>query len=86
VAVSTPTPSAVTPHYPGDFTNWTTFKANGVNLGGWLEQEQVFDQTWWNSHAPDAADEWSFCETLGRSMRTRPRGTLRELRDDCRYR
>ncbi|KAL2861841.1 glycoside hydrolase superfamily [Aspergillus pseudodeflectus] len=65
VAVSTPTPSAVTPHYPGDFTNWTTFKANGVNLGGWLEQEQVFDQMWWNSHAPDAADEWSFCETLG---------------------
>jgi hypothetical protein len=39
VAVSTPTPSAVTPHYPGDFTNWTTFKANGVNLGGWLEQD-----------------------------------------------
>ncbi|KAL2783711.1 glycoside hydrolase superfamily [Aspergillus keveii] len=66
-AVPTPSPSAVTPHQAGDFTNWTTFKANGVNLGGWLEQEQVFDQTWWNTHAPDAVDEWTFCETLGES-------------------
>ncbi|KAJ5348273.1 uncharacterized protein N7506_001526 [Penicillium brevicompactum] len=25
----------------GDWTDWTKYKANGVNLGGWLEQEQV---------------------------------------------
>ncbi|RAH80604.1 glycoside hydrolase, partial [Aspergillus japonicus CBS 114.51] len=47
------------------FTDWTKFKANGVNLGGWLEQEQVFDQVWWDSYAPNATDEWTFCKTLG---------------------
>lgn len=49
----------------GQYTNWTTYKANGVNLGGWLEQEQVFNQYWWDQHAPEADDEWTFCETLG---------------------
>lgn len=49
----------------GAWTDWTTFKANGVNLGGWLEQEEVFDQYWWDQYAPDAVDEWTFCETLG---------------------
>lgn len=58
---STPKPS----HKFGDFTDWTTFRANGVNLGGWLEQEKVFNQYWWNQYAPDAEDEWTFCETLG---------------------
>ncbi|KAL4924017.1 glycoside hydrolase [Aspergillus undulatus] len=58
---STPKP---TPKH-GEFTDWTKFKANGVNLGGWLEQEKVFNQYWWDQHAPDAEDEWTFCETLG---------------------
>ncbi|KAL4794828.1 glycoside hydrolase [Aspergillus venezuelensis] len=58
---STPKPTTK----PGDFTDWTTFKANGVNLGGWLEQEKVFNQYWWDQYAPDAEDEWTFCETLG---------------------
>jgi hypothetical protein len=49
----------------GEWTDWTKYKANGVNLGGWLEQEQVFNQYWWDQYAPDAADEWTFCETLG---------------------
>lgn len=49
----------------GEYTDWTTFKANGVNLGGWLEQEEVFDQYWWDQYAPNATDEWTFCETLG---------------------
>jgi hypothetical protein len=49
----------------GEYTNWNSFKANGVNLGGWLEQEQVFDQYWWDQYAPNASDEWTFCETLG---------------------
>ncbi|KAL4862316.1 hypothetical protein BDV12DRAFT_46201 [Aspergillus spectabilis] len=51
--------------HAGEWTDWTKFKANGVNLGGWLEQERVFNQYWWDQHAPDAEDEWTFCETLG---------------------
>lgn len=57
--------SATSTQKPGEYTDWTSFKANGVNLGGWLEQEEVFDQDWWNQHAPNATDEWTFCETLG---------------------
>jgi hypothetical protein len=58
-AISTATLAA------GDYTDWTSFKANGVNLGGWLEQEKVFDQYWWDQYAPNATDEWTFCEALG---------------------
>ncbi|KAL4899080.1 glycoside hydrolase superfamily [Aspergillus multicolor] len=58
---STPSSTPIT----GEFTDWTKFKANGVNLGGWLEQEKVFNQYWWDQYAPDAEDEWTFCETLG---------------------
>ncbi|KAJ5125254.1 hypothetical protein N7448_004582 [Penicillium atrosanguineum] len=58
-AISTATLAA------GEYTDWTSFKANGVNLGGWLEQEEVFDQYWWDQYAPNATDEWTFCETLG---------------------
>ncbi|KAF2085893.1 glycoside hydrolase family 5 protein [Saccharata proteae CBS 121410] len=47
------------------FIDWTTYKANGANIGAWLEQEKVHDPDWWNEHAPDAEDEWTFCETLG---------------------
>lgn len=50
---------------PSGFVNWTTFKANGVNLGAWLEQEQVLDPGFWNTYAPNATDEWTFCQTLG---------------------
>lgn len=49
----------------GEWTDWTKYKANGVNLGGWLEQEKVFDQYWWDQYAPEAVDEWTFCESLG---------------------
>lgn len=48
-----------------NYIDWTTYKANGVNLGAWLEQEQNYDPDWWNKYAPDAADEWTFCQTLG---------------------
>jgi len=47
------------------FIDWKTYKANGANLGGWLEKEQVHDPIWWNQYAPNAADEWTFCQTLG---------------------
>ena len=47
------------------FLNWTTFKANGANLGSWLEKEQTHDYEWWMSVAPNAPDEWTLCQTLG---------------------
>ncbi|KAH9897500.1 glycoside hydrolase superfamily [Xylariomycetidae sp. FL2044] len=49
----------------GKFENWATFKANGVNLGGWLLQEKAIDPIFFEDNAPDAADEDSFCEILG---------------------
>jgi len=49
----------------GQFINWTTFKANGANLGGWLEKEKTHDPIWWDQYAPNAPDEWTFCQTLG---------------------
>ncbi|KAK8905509.1 hypothetical protein QC760_006687 [Botrytis cinerea] len=48
-----------------NYVDWTTYKANGINFGAWLEQEQNYDPDWWNAHAPDAIDEWGLCETLG---------------------
>jgi hypothetical protein len=50
----------------GKFIDWKTFKANGANLGGWLEKERTHDPIWWESvGGVDAADEWTLCETLG---------------------
>ncbi|KAJ5382092.1 hypothetical protein N7517_000003 [Penicillium concentricum] len=48
-----------------DYVNWQTFKANGVNLGGWLIQEPNIDPTWWNTYSGGAADEWDLCRNLG---------------------
>jgi glucan 1,3-beta-glucosidase len=28
------------------FIDWKTFKANGANLGGWLEKERTHDPIW----------------------------------------
>ncbi|KAJ4379019.1 hypothetical protein N0V86_005896 [Didymella sp. IMI 355093] len=48
------------------FVNWRTFKANGANLGGWLEKERTHDPIWWSEVGGDAApDEWTLCQTLG---------------------
>ncbi|KAL3489821.1 glycoside hydrolase superfamily [Aspergillus germanicus] len=44
---------------------WTTTKSTGVNLGGWLVQVFIIDSTFWNSHSPNASDEWTLCKTLG---------------------
>ncbi|KAK5132203.1 hypothetical protein LTR08_009327 [Meristemomyces frigidus] len=49
----------------GKFIDWSTYKANGANLGGWLAKEYNHDPIWWDEHAPGTADEWTFCETLG---------------------
>ncbi|KAJ9626292.1 hypothetical protein H2203_003924 [Taxawa tesnikishii (nom. ined.)] len=49
----------------GNFINWSTYKANGVNLGGWLEKEYTHDPIWWDTVAPGTPDEWTLCEKLG---------------------
>ncbi|KAK5110127.1 hypothetical protein LTR62_006261 [Meristemomyces frigidus] len=49
----------------GNFIDWKTYKSNGANLGGWLEKEKTHDPIWWDQHAPDANDEWTFCQMLG---------------------
>ncbi|KAF2125938.1 glycoside hydrolase family 5 protein [Dothidotthia symphoricarpi CBS 119687] len=49
-----------------NFVDWRTFKANGANLGGWLEKEKTHDPIWWDSvGGADAVDEWTLCQTLG---------------------
>lgn len=48
-----------------DYLDWSNYTANGVNLGGWLVQEQVLDPTWFGTLAYGATDEWSLCEALG---------------------
>lgn len=49
-----------------EFIDWTTYKANGANLGGWLEKERTHDPIWWDAvGGADAPDEWTLCETLG---------------------
>ena len=47
------------------YINWSTFKGNGVNLGGWMEQEKSIDPDWWNHHSGGASDEWGLCANLG---------------------
>jgi len=45
--------------------DWKTFKARGVNLGGWLIQESTIDTAWWTTNCGDAVDEWTCCARLG---------------------
>lgn len=43
----------------GQFINWRTYKANGVNLGVWLEKEKIHDPIWWDSvGGANVSDEW----------------------------
>ncbi|KAH0031478.1 glycoside hydrolase, partial [Aureobasidium melanogenum] len=66
VATST-VPAAVTSQAAGEYTDWTTFVSNGVNLENWLEIEESNDQYFWDAHVNGTAvqDEWTFCEVLG---------------------
>ncbi|KAE8147921.1 glycoside hydrolase superfamily [Aspergillus avenaceus] len=48
-----------------EYVNWTTFKANGVNLGGWLVQESTVDSEFWGKYSGGADDEWGLCQNLG---------------------
>jgi hypothetical protein len=47
------------------YVDWKSFKAYGVNLGGWLVQESTIDTLWWNTYSGGAEDEWGLCENLG---------------------
>ena len=49
----------------GNFINWKTYKANGANLGSWLEKERSHDPDFFLKNAPAAGDEWTVCQTLG---------------------
>lgn len=47
------------------YLDWRAFKANGVNLGGWLVQESTIDSDFWAANAGNASDEWGMCQHLG---------------------
>lgn len=47
------------------YINWKTFKATGVNLGGWLQQEAVIDPAFWSANCGNTTDEWNCCARLG---------------------
>src|SRR4051812_33193944 len=47
------------------YIDWKTFKSNGINLGGWLQQEAVIDPVFWSAYAGNATDEWGLCANLG---------------------
>uniref|UniRef100_A0A8H7K243 glucan 1,3-beta-glucosidase n=1 Tax=Bionectria ochroleuca TaxID=29856 RepID=A0A8H7K243_BIOOC len=48
------------------YLDWSSFEANGVNLGGWLHQEQVIDPVWWDANGgAGLLDEWDWCANLG---------------------
>ncbi|KAG2414441.1 hypothetical protein HFD88_003632 [Aspergillus terreus] len=47
------------------YLDWRTYKANGVNLGGWLCQESTIDTTWWAQYSKGADDEWGLCVNQG---------------------
>lgn len=50
----------------GRYIDWKAFKANGANLGGWLEKEKTHDPIWWSEvGGDDAPDEWTLCQNLG---------------------
>ena len=47
------------------YVDWKTFKATGVNLGGWLVQESTIDTAFWTQYSGGAPDEWGMCANLG---------------------
>ncbi|KAL4926068.1 glycoside hydrolase superfamily [Aspergillus undulatus] len=49
------------------YLNWSTYEANGINLGGWLVQESTIDTTWWAEYSRGAPDEWGLCANQGTS-------------------
>ena len=50
------------------FSGWSTYKANGLNLGGWKEVESGNDPNVYSTlGCPGAVDEWTCCETIGKA-------------------
>ncbi|GAM90450.1 hypothetical protein ANO11243_084940 [Dothideomycetidae sp. 11243] len=49
----------------GQYVDWKSFVANGVNIGCWLEVEYSCYEDWWASLGTTAIDEWDLCEQLG---------------------
>ncbi|KAL1596555.1 hypothetical protein SLS60_009203 [Paraconiothyrium brasiliense] len=47
------------------YVDWKSFKATGVNLGGWLAQEANIDPTFWSQNCGNTTDEWTCCDQLG---------------------
>jgi aryl-phospho-beta-D-glucosidase BglC (GH1 family) len=47
------------------YVNWKTAKFNGVNLGGWLNQESTIDTDWWAKYSGGSPDEAGLCAHLG---------------------
>ncbi|KAK5715661.1 hypothetical protein LTR17_016730 [Elasticomyces elasticus] len=65
-AVKKTSPKVVSKH--AKFAGWKDFKANGVNLGGWLSLEKGIDPAFFNDNgASEAIDEDSFCAVLGKN-------------------
>ena len=52
------------------FSSWSTWKARGVNLGNWLLLEKWMYPSWFEANAPNARDEWTFCQSLGKARCT----------------
>lgn len=50
---------------PSGYIDWRSFKADGVNLGGWLVQESTIDTEFWAKYSGGADDEWGLCNNLG---------------------
>ncbi|KAH8425758.1 glycoside hydrolase family 5 protein [Aspergillus melleus] len=61
--------SLALPHLQGrdssGYVDWRNFKADGVNLGGWLVQESTIDTPWWGKYSLGEDDEWGICKRLG---------------------
>lgn len=47
------------------YVKWKTAKFNGVNLGGWLNQESTIDTDWWAQYSGGTPDEAGLCAHLG---------------------
>ena len=65
--LATVTSVLAAPTATASYVDWKNFKANGVNLGGWLVQEAVIDPTFWSANCGNATDEWTCCASLGSS-------------------
>ena len=52
------------------FSSWSSWKARGVNLGNWLLLEKWMYPSWFEANAPNARDEWTFCQSLGKARCT----------------